>query len=514
MKLDQQELEIICLSHLVKNPKALDKFNSRQMTDSVFVHIDSGDKVCYTNFLFKNILEYWKNSGGSLYTTLVLESFFLSKNIPEKHKMKLLNLWDEIQNTDVDENEFYEITSQLKNKHCFRLLTETFKESNDKLSGQNLEEAIKVLQDGITTINDELYEISNEKQNFDISQSSSFFEEEYNKRLYHPELFKGIECGISNIDEKTFGWLPGQIVVFLAPSSGGKSVMLLNCAMHANMVAKKKVLYMSFEMNSWLCLLRHVSLMFELPYADIKNTNLSSDEIKTIINGLKKSEDGSYFEYDVNMEDPTPEYIDSKIRDLIATKGKPDLLVVDYIGNMTVRNPQKGAKDYELQSKAVQELFKMAKRFGIPIITAQQINRETIRDARKAKESNKFMSYDQAAVSGGQVLMHLCTYAIAMEPDKDTKICILHPVKMRDAHFNPFPVVMVPEYNKIKELSKEEQEQIMGMHSAKTGTKVKTVSDTEDRPKPVELDDNDEYYEPVVMDGDEQLELVDWMLEL
>jgi len=62
------------------------------------------------------------------------------------------------------------------------------------------------------------------------------------------------------------------------------------------------------------------------------------------INGLKKSEDGSYFEYDVNMEDPTPEYIDSKIRDLIATKGKPDLLVVDYIGNMTVRNPQKGAE--------------------------------------------------------------------------------------------------------------------------------------------------------------------------
>ena len=216
MKLDQQELEIICLSHLVKNPKALDKFNSRQMTDSVFVHIDSGDKVCYTNFLFKNILEYWKNSGGSLYTSLVLESFFLSKNIPEKHKMKLLSLWDEIQNTDIDENDFYEITSQLKNKHCFRLLTETFKQSNDKLLGQNLEEAIKTLQDGITTINDELYEISNEKQSFDISESSSFFEDEYNKRLYHPELFKGIECGISNIDDKTFGWLPGQIVVFLA----------------------------------------------------------------------------------------------------------------------------------------------------------------------------------------------------------------------------------------------------------------------------------------------------------
>ena len=78
-------------------------------------------------------------------------------------------------------------------------------------------------------------------------------------------------------------------------------------------------------------------------------------------------------------------------------------------------------------TKAVQELFRMAKRYSIPIITAQQINRETIRDARKAKEANKFMTYDQAAVSGGQVLLHLCTYAIAIEPNKEENYCILHP---------------------------------------------------------------------------------------
>ena len=34
------------------------------------------------------------------------------------------------------------------------------------------------------------------------------------------------------------------------------------------------------------------------------------------------------------------------------------------------------------------------------------------------------MSFDQAAVSGGQVLMHLCTYAIAMEPNKELEQAI------------------------------------------------------------------------------------------
>lgn len=209
------------------------------------------------------------------------------------------------------------------------------------------------------------------------------------------------------------------------------------------------------------------------------------------------------------MEDPTPEYIDSRIRDLIATKGKPDLLVVDYIGNMTIRNAPNGAKDWENQSKAIQQLFIMAKRYGIPVITAQQINRETIRDTRKQKEANKFMSYDQAAASGGQNLMHLCTYAIAMEPNREQGYCILHPVKMRDAWFQPFPITMDSIYNKVREMDEEEQQKLMGMHSITSGAKVvKTV----DAVKPsFALEEDEEEISPIDI-TDDNIEMMDWNL--
>jgi hypothetical protein len=275
---------------------------------------------------------------------------------------------------------------------------------------------------------------------------------------------------------------------------------------------------MSFEMNSWLCLLRHLSLTYEIPYSQIKDVNLSPEDLKKIIQGMKKQSGGPYFEYDVNMEDPTPEYIDSRIRDLIATKGKPDLLIVDYIGNMTVRNPNGATKDWELQSKAITELFKMAKRYNIPIITAQQINRETIRDARKAKEANKFMSYDQAAVSGGQVLMHLCTYAIAMEPNKEEKYCIFHPVKMRDAWFHPFPVRMETEYNKVRQLTEEEQSQIMAMHAMSSGAPTASTKDLVKKPAPAHMPkspegapDQEEEFVPLNLDDEEmELDLSEW----
>jgi replicative DNA helicase len=514
MKLDQRTLEIMCLSAITKSGKHLEKALAKNITKDHFCFKDENEKMCYTANLYDLAVKYWSSSDNSLLTGLVLELRMDEISVGAAKKRKFLNLWDEIENTDINDNEVHELFSLLKKNYGLRILNDTFSNSAPLLSEGNLKSTIDLFQSSINEINNELADFVNEKQSFDVSSSADFFKNEYEKRLKQPELYKGIECGISHIDSKTFGWMPGQIVVFLAPSSGGKSVMLLNSALHANKVGKKNVLYMSFEMNAWLCLLRHVSLSFEIPYDQIKGTDLSSDELKLIYEGLKTQENGPYFEYDVNMEDPTPEYIDQKIRDLIASKGKPDLLVVDYIGNMTVRNAGNNAKDWENQSKAVKELFILAKRYNIPILTAQQINREAIRDNRKSKDANKFMSYDQAAASGGQNLMHLCTYAIAMEPNKEHGYCILHPVKMRDAWFNPFPVRMNREFNKISEFDEEEEKNILALHGVATGnTTVKEIptESRSDGKTPIKRnknqDDLDDTEEIEIIDFDDETEL-------
>ena len=474
MKFDQRTLEIHALAHLVSNPKAMDKFLARGIKEDHFSHVDDGMTVPYPKELFKLAFKYWTESGGSLLTDFALEHALANTKYNDRVRGNFMVYWQEVLDYEINENDLHSVVSQLKDKKCLSLLGEMLTDGNEKLSSEGLKSSIASIEKHLDNINNEMAEFSADIQTLDVSESAEYFEAEYLKRVDHPELFQGIPCGLENIDSRTFGWLPGQIIVFLAPSSGGKSVFLLNSAIHANTKANKKVLYMSFEMNSWLCMLRHISLQYEIPYSKIKNVSLEKGQLKDLINKMRKTKEGPYFEYDVNMEDPTPEYIDTRIRELIATKGKPDLLVVDYIGNMTVRNPNKGAKDYELQNEAIKQLFRMAKKYNIPIITAQQINREGVRDARKAKEANKFMSYDQAAVSGGQVLLHLCTYAIAIEPNKEENYCILHPVKMRDAFFAPFPVRMEPEFNKMRELSAEEQLKIMAMHAMSNGQPVGT----------------------------------------
>jgi hypothetical protein len=119
--------------------------------------------------------------------------------------------------------------------------------------------------------------------------------------------------------------------------------------------------------------------------------------------------------------------------------------------------------------------------------------------------------------------MHLCTYAIAMEPNRDLGYCVLHPVKMRDAWFHPFPVRLNSIFNKVEEIDEEEQQQIMGLHGVATGNKI--VKETSDK-TPIkdktnafnseEMFNNKEIDEEEIvkidMSNDEELDVSDWML--
>jgi hypothetical protein len=201
--------------------------------------------------------------------------------------------------------------------------------------------------------------------------------------------------------------------------------------------------------------------------------------MKSIIDKILEMKGGPYFKYEVSMEDPTPEFIEFKIREITNAKGKPDLVIIDYVGNMTTRTTSINAKPWERQGDAFEKLFAMAKKMRIPIITAQQINRETIRETRKTKEAGKVVKYWQDASSGDQRIMHLSYYVIGLEPDKDENIVTYHDVKMRDCGFESFSAQVDPSNNNIYELSDEKQEELRKIRNPGSDTKEVKVTSTE-----------------------------------
>jgi replicative DNA helicase len=488
MKINQRNLELKTLKCVVTFDQALDKATEAGLKDKHFLTFEPGSEISIAGKLFSLAIDYAKNSGGSKLTETVLESLLLQKGLPPVLQNKFLKVWYELQEEDVLIDEIPHFIALMKQRYCVHLMSKCIDGNTVLVGNDQIKEAVLSMSDCVNKMQEELDEFQQDKVSFNMADAKDFFMSEFDQRSLDAEASKGIFCGLSQIDSKTFGLMPSQLVCILAPSSGGKSVEMLNWADFAWRTCKKNVLYFSFEMSAWLCKLRHASLISEIDYSHLKGLNLNVHEREQCTKAFDDLQKENYFIYEEAINDPTPEYIETKIREISAMHSKPDLIVVDYVGNMTTRTTSKNAKHWEKNGDAAEGLFKIAKRYNLPVLTAQQINRSTITENRKRKEDGKSSSYYQDAASGDQRLMHLSTYVIGMEPSKEENLCWYHPVKMRDAWFMPFASQWIPEYNKRVELSDAQQSSLSKLKTAEHTTNsldfIKPVVEYE----PVDLD--------------------------
>lgn len=484
MKLSREDLEKLTLKHLITDQKAVIRAKALSIVPEHFSYAEEGSKTSYTYNLAKAIFNYFDESDGSLMTELVLENRMISKGVSDSHKGKFLTLWAEITDLDYDPNDLHDLLMQLKQRRAMSIWQDMHTSGHSIMIDKGIQDGVNHVLDCIKDIETELSIEPGEKKTLDISESSDFFIREYEKQRNKPP---GILSGYDEMDRRTSGFRGSQVTVVLGPSGGGKSLQLLNWAYNAHKQGKN-VLYFSFELSLWDCLLRHMSLAFNVPFQELKRTGLDSDDVQSLSQKLLGLKGGPYFEYDFTDTDPTPEYVDMRIRELTLTKGKPDIVIADYIGEMRTRNAPKTAKSWELHELAFDGLVKIARRHNIPVLTAQQLNRDTIRDSRKSKDSGKGYTYDQSAASGGQHIMHQSHYVFVLEPDKDTNIAVVHMAKGRDAWVPPYCVRVAPEYNAIQELSPEEQADMRRMKGLSPSDKQKTE---EDRTRPTAIEDNE-----------------------
>ena len=159
MSKEHHDLEILALAHVTKSTKSLDLFLERKITTEHFTYVPDGDSVSYTQGLFNMILKYYEQSGGSLFTSYILDQKLKNKKVKESSKAKLLTLWEDIENSDVDDNNLYEIIQQLKNRRCNTLLSEMLTDSYSSFASQDIKTTLSVIQDNVDKIQEEINNI-------------------------------------------------------------------------------------------------------------------------------------------------------------------------------------------------------------------------------------------------------------------------------------------------------------------------------------------------------------------
>lgn len=501
MVLTKEDIEYIIIKHFITYPEAVVKAQNMRIDTTHFTHKPEDAKQSYTRILVNLIFTYFKQSDGKLFTKNLLDQKMIENNANKKFIRNMELVWSTIQEQECDKNELHGFLESLKTKKCLAIWDDCLENSLDKLNDGGLKEGINYLQSCISEMNQEMIMYEEPPQNAEMNAVAEEFKAEYLRRKNDPEQFRGIKCGLDEIDRRTFGFFPSQLVAFIGPSGGGKSTQLLHVAQQAH-AQGKNVLYFSFELDIWSCILRHVSNKYRIPMSAMRNYALDESDLDDLVLLIQENKTSAYFYYDANTEDPTPEYIEAKIREVTATHGKPDVVVVDYLGNMSLRN-NKGFKEHEQQAEILKALFQLAKRMNILVYMAQQLNRQVLMENRRNKAAGKAVEMRQDAAAGSQKLIHYASYIIGLEPHKDEQenMVTYHPVKTREFWFPPFGAKINPELNQVIELSEEEQHEwrvnqgVIDPESYTNGPTKFTTTETNEGNKTLNWGDSQETYE-------------------
>lgn len=179
-----------------------------------------------------------------------------------------------------------------------------------------------------------------------------------------------VRTGISTLDERVAGIVPGNLVICAAQTGRGKSMLLLNIARNVARGQNFRVAIFSLEMSRDEWERRLLARESGIAIDRIAMRALTSDEERRLMVAT-----GELHELPVVIDDTAHLTLDAmrtKLRRLRARQGV-DLVLVDYL--QLLRGPRSESRQAEVAAIS-RGLKTLARELDVPIIAAAQLSRE------------------------------------------------------------------------------------------------------------------------------------------
>jgi replicative DNA helicase len=181
----------------------------------------------------------------------------------------------------------------------------------------------------------------------------------------------GIPSGFIDLDAKTYGLHPGQLVIVAARPSVGKSTFALDIARTAAIKHKRATIFFSLEMGRSEIAMRMLSAESSIYLQSMRKGTVSEADWARLASVRGKINDAPLY------IDDSPNLTLSEIRAKcrrISQQVSLDLVVIDYLQLMT------SGKKVESRQQEVSEFSRalklMAKELQVPVVALSQLNRQ------------------------------------------------------------------------------------------------------------------------------------------
>lgn len=267
--------------------------------------------------------------------------------------------------------------------HDLSLVRQLFIVSNN-LQKEFFEKAISDVSDFIEKYDNKISEITKNRASGDFKNSSDVVKsisKELEKKRNSPKksYLVGLDTGYNSLNYYTGGWQGGYLTILAARPSVGKTAFAVNLVYNAANLNHKTVAFFSLEMTAEDIVKRLLASTSSVSQSCIKTGNLNDSdwlavqEAQAEINKTKILIDDTS---GIKLGE-----IKTKVTKLKAKDPNLGLIVIDYLGLITLNNPK--VDNRQNIDEISRSLKGLAKDVNLPIICLCQLSRANEKASRR-----------------------------------------------------------------------------------------------------------------------------------
>ncbi len=181
----------------------------------------------------------------------------------------------------------------------------------------------------------------------------------------------GVPTGFDDLDKKTAGLQPSDLVIVAGRPSMGKTSFALNLVEHAVMESDGAVLFFSLEMPAEQLVMRLLSSLGRIDQSRMRTGDMHEDDWPRFTSAVSQLKDKQLFIDDTPAI--TPNELRNRARRVARETGKLGMIVVDYLQLMRGSgNPENRTNEISEISRSLKAI---AKEMKCPLIALSQLNR-------------------------------------------------------------------------------------------------------------------------------------------
>ena len=255
----------------------------------------------------------------------------------------------------------------------------------------------------------------------------------------------GIASGFTDLDYKTTGFQPSDLILLAARPSMGKTALALNIAIHVAAVEKKHVAVFSLEMSKEQLVNRLLAQESHVDSQKIRTGNLNDNEWTALVEGAE-TVGKSYLVIDDTPGITVPE-LRSKCRKQKLEHGL-DMIIIDYLQLMS------GSGKAESRQNEVSEISRslkaIARELSVPIIALSQLSRK-VEERSDHRPMLSDLRESGAIEQDADVVMFIHRERNEVEEANKATVII---AKQRNGPIGDVDLLWLPKYTQFKDMDK------------------------------------------------------------